>query len=247
MLWLGYHFLEIIDFLIVGIVILMIYRLLRKTQMMKVIIGITFIYLLSILFEEFKMMHSAGMLRLLSVILTLAVVFLFNLELRMMMKKIGAMAKMKKKEKKVVHDSIKRAVFAMSRKRIGALIIIDYEKSIPYISDDLIEIDAKCTNELLQTIFFPKTALHDGAVIIHDDKIAYAGCKLPLSGKKREGSEKYGTRHMAAIENSTNYEILVIVVSEETGDISISKNGNLIKIADEKEYDLYIKRLEEVN
>ena len=124
------------------------------------------------------------------------------------------------------------AATEMSKKRTGALIVLERDIKIQDIISTGIAIDSEVSPQLLCNIFVPNTPLHDGAVVISENKIAAAACMLPLSDDQGI-SKELGTRHRAAIGLSKQCDSLVVVVSEETGKISIAKDGTLI--ADVKE------------
>lgn len=219
-----------IDYFIIFSLIILFYRFIRKTEAMKIIVGIFIIFLLSLLASKIGLTSTAKILQYASEMLVVGVVFIFHPELRMTLRKIGGITDIKVKEEDSLVSNIQEAVFSLAKQKIGALIIFDTNKTLSYQAQDLTEIDAKCTKELLETIFFPNTSLHDGAVIIQDERIAYAGCKLPLSGKRREGLGHLGTRHLAAIENAEQFDLMAIVVSEETGNISIVTKSGIYRI-----------------
>ena len=122
---------------------------------------------------------------------------------------------------------ILRAAEYMANKRIGALIVIENEISLADIDGTGIRIDAICTGQLLINIFIDKTPLHDGAVVVRNDRITAASCILPLT--EREIGRELGTRHRAAVGISEITDADVVVVSEETGGISIANNGELYR------------------
>lgn len=223
-------FVYIIDLLIIVLIVLLFYRVIRKTDAMKIMVGIFIIFVMSLLAAQIGLEQTAQILKKASEMLILGVVFIFHPELRIALRKIGGITEIKINEENRFVSSIEEAVFSLSEKKIGALIILDHNKTLAYQAENLVEVDAKCSAELLETIFFPNTPLHDGAVLIHDDRVAYAGCKLPLSGKKREGLGHLGTRHLAAVENAETFDITAIVVSEETGNISIVTNEGLYRV-----------------
>lgn len=119
------------------------------------------------------------------------------------------------------------AVENMAASKTGALIVIEGNDSLDEIIKTGIRCNAQVTSEMLQTIFFPKTPLHDGAVIIRIDRIAAAGCVLPLTHQSLEADKRLGTRHRAAVGVSEEYDSMVVVVSEETGQISAARAGLL--------------------
>jgi diadenylate cyclase len=117
----------------------------------------------------------------------------------------------------------------LSKNKTGALIVIKKDDSLDDIEQTGVILDAKITSELFLNIFFVNTPLHDGAVIIDDDKIRAAGCILPLT-QKRSLNKKYGTRHRAGIGVSENSDALALIVSEERGAISVAHKGELKSI-----------------
>lgn len=123
-------------------------------------------------------------------------------------------------------EELARAVAEMAEKRIGALIVIVRQMPIDHLLEVGTEIDAKVTSELLNSIFLPYSPIHDGAVIIHNGKLTRAGCLLPLS-RNPDIAKSFGTRHRAALGLSEMADALVMVVSEETGKISLVHDGKI--------------------
>lgn len=131
-------------------------------------------------------------------------------------------------------DELSKGLHDLAERRIGALIVIIRQMSIDHLVQIGTEIDAKVTSELLTSIFLPYSPIHDGAVIIHKDKITSAGCILPLS-QNPDIAKRFGTRHRAALGISEQTDVLVMVVSEETGKISIVHEGKITYDADPAE------------
>lgn len=123
-------------------------------------------------------------------------------------------------------DPITQAVQLLSQRKIGALIAIEREIGMRALQDTGTRMNSAVSSELLATLFFPHTPLHDGGVIISGDRICAAGCLFPLS-QKTELSKTLGTRHRAAIGITEETDAIVVVVSEETGAVSIAYNGRL--------------------
>ncbi len=123
----------------------------------------------------------------------------------------------------------------MSKRRIGALITIQMDTGLEDYIETGIELNAEITGELLINIFIPNTPLHDGAVIIRDNKIAVAAAYLPLSESNLIPKE-LGTRHRAAVGISEVTDALTVVISEETGEVSITKNNELLRNMDQNDY-----------
>ncbi len=128
-------------------------------------------------------------------------------------------------------DELLKGLHELAERRIGALIVIIRQMSIDHLVQIGTEIDAKVTSELLNSIFLPYSPIHDGAVIIQREKITSAGCFLPLS-QNPDIAKSFGTRHRAALGISEQTDVLVLVVSEETGKISIVHEGKITYDAD---------------
>ena len=123
---------------------------------------------------------------------------------------------------------LERAVAVLSRNKIGALIVFELDTGLNDFIDTGIKLDGLVSSEILTNIFMPNTPLHDGAVIIRGNRVMAAGCILPLT-EDRSLSKELGTRHRAAIGLSELVDCLVVVVSEETGTVSIANGGNLTR------------------
>ncbi len=157
-----------------------------------------------------------------------SVVVVFQPEIRRALVKIGERTKVIKLtslEERTV-ERIVRACRFMSDRQIGALIVIERHQNVEDIIEGCVPIDAAVSVELIITIFHPTTPLHDGAIVIKGERIAFASCVLPLS-KTAKLPKKYGTRHRAAVGISEETDAVAVVVSEETGEISIAVEGNL--------------------
>lgn len=157
-----------------------------------------------------------------------AIVVVFQPEIRRALARIGERTKVIKfssVEERTV-ERIVRACRFMSDRQIGALIVVERYQNIEDIIEGCVYIDASISVELLITIFYPMTPLHDGAVVIRGERIAFASCVLPLS-KSADLPKKYGTRHRAALGISEESDAISIVVSEETGEISLAVEGRL--------------------
>ena len=131
-------------------------------------------------------------------------------------------------------DELSKGLNELAARQIGALIVIIRQMSLDHLVQVGTEIDAKVTSDLLNSIFLPYSPIHDGAVIIHKDKIISAGCILPLS-QNPDIAKSFGTRHRAALGISEQTDALVLVVSEETGKISIVHEGKITYDADPAE------------
>lgn len=224
------HVIEMVDYLIIALMCIGLYRVIRKTEALKIIIGIVIFFVIYYLANWLGLAYTASVFRKLSDIFAVGIVVIFYPELRLMLKKMGEFTKIQSKEDASVVAVVEEAVFSLSEKKTGALIVFDPSEVLAYQTDDMVKVDAVCTSALLETIFFANTALHDGAVIIQGERVAYAGCKLALSGKKREELGHLGTRHLAAVEAAETYGVIAVVVSEETGNISVATDKGIYRV-----------------
>jgi diadenylate cyclase len=164
-----------------------------------------------------------------------SLVVIFQPEIRKALSKLGQATKLtssKPLEERIV-ERIVRACAFMSERQIGALIVIERNQDLEPLLEGCVTIDAVVSVELLITIFDPLTPLHDGAVVIRGDRIAYASCVLPLS-KSSEIPKKYGTRHRAGLGISEESDAIAVMVSEETGEISVAVGGKFHRNLDQE-------------
>lgn len=162
-----------------------------------------------------------------------ALIVVFQPELRRAMERLGGgslkslfVAKVQEGDTERTIDQTVQACRTMSRQKVGALIVFEREHNLEEYFKTGTVLDAAVSTELLKNVFFPKAALHDGAVIIRNDRLSAAGCVLPLTDNANL-SRDLGTRHRAAIGISEHSDAVVVVVSEETGVISVAMAGNL--------------------
>lgn len=230
---------DILDVLIVAIIVYYFMTAIRGTravQLVKGIFVIVAIYMLSGLFN----MHTLNyILSALVQVAMFGVIVIFQPELRNLLEKvgrlkagqfIGAALNLSNPTEDLtgVITNISVAASQMAETRTGALIVIERMTRLGEYMNSGIVINADVSAELLKNIFTPNTPLHDGAVIIREDKIITAGCVLPLTANTNLASE-LGTRHRAALGLSETSDAVVVVVSEETGKISIAVNGSLTR------------------
>ncbi|WP_010248463.1 diadenylate cyclase CdaA [Acetivibrio cellulolyticus] len=227
----------IVDISIVSYVIYKMTKLVRETRAWQLIKGILFILIASKLSEVLGLRTISFILKMIIQYLAIALVVLFQPELRRGLEQIGR-SRFKNffnfedegytiKVKSDIEEIIK-AVFEMSKTFTGALIVIERETKIGEIINSGIQIDSNITSELLINIFTPNTPLHDGAVVIRGDKIKAAACFLPLT-ENPNLSKELGTRHRAALGISEVSDAIVVVASEESGKISVALNGGLTR------------------
>ena len=225
----------IIDIIIVTFLVVKVVKILKGSRAMQLLKGIIFLIIITGLSSFFKLniLHY-----ILSSIMTYGVILLiilFQPELRRALEQLGSnrINKYFGIEKDIViktKEDIYKIVIAaveLSKSRTGALIVLERDIKLKDIIISGVNMDSEISPQLLVNIFTPKTPLHDGAVIISNNKISAAACMLPLASDK-DIAKELGTRHRAAIGMSKESDAIVVVVSEETGKISIAKNGTLI-------------------
>ena len=237
--WIG-----LIQVLIVATVMWMFYKsFIQNTQserLVRGLLGLALLWVLSFALAWMGLDILAAFLHWVALFLSISLIVVFQPELRKFMALLGNIDGWrrvlkngggKRKDTKAL-DAIVSAVEFMSEKHTGALIVFPSMLDESAIEKKGVVIDAKISVELLLTIFFDKTPLHDGAMIIERDRIASAGAILPLS--QNNLNWKYGTRHRAALGLSEVSRAVVLVVSEESGDVSIAEKGKFTKYDDMK-------------
>lgn len=221
----------ILDILLVALILYLVYLLLKETRALRILYGI---FILAVIFFVGKFFQLAALNYVLQYLFTMIIVaipIVFQPELRAFLEKVGRaqiigdFANLKRKEIAQVIEEITGAVDILSHNKIGALIVLAQKTGLREYIETGTKLDASVTQDLILSIFTPKTPLHDGAVIISGDKIIAAGCTLPLSEERYNFT--IGTRHKAAIGLSQQSDAIIIVVSEERGSISLAYNGIL--------------------
>ncbi|MCX7678401.1 MAG: diadenylate cyclase CdaA [Spirochaetes bacterium] len=238
------YFRNVLDILIVAFIFYWIYSFLSNTRAIQLLRGFFVILLIGILSWVLMLDTVNWLITNLATSLVITVVVLFQPELRRLITQFGQrnwFAAALTGEEGFQLDELVNAVFSMSEERIGSLIVIERNTGLKSYIESGVVINAHVSEEIIRTIFFPNTPLHDGAIIIQGGRIAAAACYLPLSDSKQ--LKKYhGARHRAALGIAEETDALVIVTSEETGAISVMVNGRLfskIRNADLKNMILY--------
>ncbi|AME08808.1 MULTISPECIES: diadenylate cyclase CdaA [Gemella] len=226
---------HLLDILLVWVVVYKLLTLLKGTRGMQLVKGILIVIGLKIFFS---FIGFTTMTYIFDQVVTwgvLGIMIIFQPELRRALEYIGRVQlsnilnlniKKEKDNKADIISSIVETTRHMSRRRIGALLVLENYTGLDEYVESGIIINATVSNELIINIFIPNTPLHDGAMILNKDKIRAASCVLPLSDNRSIASS-YGTRHRAALGLSELTDAIVVVVSEETGKISVCQNGIL--------------------
>lgn len=231
---------DVIDIIIVAFVIYKLLGLIKQTRAEQLMKGVLLLVVATFLSGFFNL-HTLNWLLNGAVMLgAVAILVVFQPELRRALEYMGRskivkapLRRMDKEKGKQTTAHIVKAVEEFSRDQVGALIVFERETSLYDIAETGTIIDAELSEQLLGNIFYEGAPLHDGAVIIREDRVYAAGCVLPLT-RSNSISKDLGTRHRAGIGITENSDALVIIVSEETGIISMAKDGQLTRFLDIK-------------
>ncbi|MDD4375920.1 MAG: diadenylate cyclase CdaA [Clostridia bacterium] len=222
----------IIDITLVVFIAYYVFRLIKKTRAEQIVKGVLILFVLMVFSKILNLVILDFILTNIMTYGVLLFIVIFQPELRNAFEKLGRNKLVeifdfddKMKNKQIVAEIVK-AVEIMSLKRIGSIIVIEQSTKISDIIREGVDLSSKVSSELLQTIFIPRTPLHDGAVVIGENKIKAASCVLPLASENVV-PKNLGTRHRAAVGMSEVSDALVIVISEETGTISFVENGKM--------------------
>ncbi|HEB49256.1 MAG TPA: TIGR00159 family protein [Desulfobulbus sp.] len=228
------RWLDIIDILIVSYIIYRIILLIRGTRAVQMLLGIAVITVIYFISNKLDLLTLHWLLQTFLSSILLIIIIVFQRDIRRALTQVGK-TPFHKTLDMAVHDlnEIIKAATYMAKRRIGALIIIERETGLRDYVETGFHLDARLLNELLIAIFLPSSPMHDGGVIIHKGRIHSAGCLLPLS-QNPAIDKRYGTRHRAALGLSEETDALVIVVSEETQEISLVKHGEITTLHDEE-------------
>lgn len=224
---------DVVDILLVAFMIYYVILLIRDTKAYQAAVGLALIGVLYLLTVWGRLGVSNRIIRSFINYVIIAIIVLFQGEIRRFLTEIGSRTFRKPFALRSLQEKIEdlfQAIDYLSLKRIGALIAIEKEISLSTYADRGVRVDALLSKDLLVSIFFPHSPLHDGAVIIKGDQIVSAGCLLPLPATHKLRSPfQTRTRHLAAIGLSEETDAAVLVVSEETGTISLAIRGQLEK------------------
>lgn len=231
---------NLLDILVVWFVVYELIMLLRGTKAVQLFRGIIVIILIKLVSWYIGLGTVSWIMDQIINWGVIAVVIIFQPEIRRGLEHLGRGSIFVRNrheneaENKMI-DALDKAIQYMSKRRIGALITIQMDTGLDDYIETGIDLNAEITGELLINIFIPNTPLHDGAVIIKDNKIAVAAAYLPLSESNLIPKE-LGTRHRAAVGISEVTDALTIVISEETGEVSITKNNELLRDMNQDDY-----------
>jgi len=224
---------DYLDILLVAYVIYTLLPLIRTPNTMRIARAVLAVLVIAWLTGEMNLHTVNYILNQVLAVGILAVIILFQPELRRMLDRLGnvrlrsilGLSKSEQDLDPIISQTV-AACEVMSRERVGALIVFAREQRLEEYFKTGTQIDGQVSEQLLRNIFFPKASLHDGAMIIRDGRVAAAGCVLPLSDSNRLSAD-LGTRHRAGVGMSEASDAVVVIVSEETGTISVAVGGML--------------------
>lgn len=232
------HWRDGIEILVLAFCIYQLYRAFRATRGAQILVGLGLILVaLALVTEIFDFQVIGWIITRSAAVLAFALLVIFQPELRNGLARLGSsrLFSLSSKRRLAFVERLADAVVILSKKRIGALFAIQRGISLKEQLETGVVLDAHFTPELAMSVFFPKSPLHDGGMIIADDRVAGAACVFPVTEKEMK-DRSTGLRHRAAIGLTERTDAIAIVVSEETGSISISENGSLQRNLSEKQF-----------
>lgn len=229
---------DALDIILVAVIIYICIRIIRETRAMQLAKGLIFVAIVYGIVTLLNMEASSVIFRAIFSNILIILVILFGPEIRNILEQIGKGAT-SKSLKSIIHpgvavdiaeisdciEAVCKACANMSDQKIGALICFENDTLLGNVINSGTIMNAKASRELVENVFYPKSPLHDGAMVIRDGKIYSAGCILPLT--KKTISSSLGTRHRAGIGLTEESDAIAVIVSEETGAISVAKGGIL--------------------
>lgn len=224
---------DVLDILVVAFIFHQLMAIIRGTRSVQMVLGLIIVGLVYFMASMLDLVTLQWLLQTFLSSLFLIIVIVFQQDIRKALTQVGKspfQRNIDMAEKEL--DEIIRAVFYLSKRRIGALIVIERDTGLREFIESGYKLDAKLSKELLISIFMPVSPLHDGGVIIYKGRIQTAGSIMPLS-QNPYISKRFGTRHRAAIGLSEETDAVIIVVSEETQEISLVQHGALTAMHDE--------------
>jgi diadenylate cyclase len=236
--FIGDHWRDGIEILLLAFCIYQLYKTFRATRGAQILVGLLFILVvLALITRLFEFEVIGWIITRSAAVLAFALLVIFQPELRNGLARLGGsrIFSFSSKRRLAFVERLADAVVMLSKKRIGALFAIQRDISLKEQLETGVTLDAQFTPELAMSVFFPKSPLHDGGMIIADDRVAGAACVFPLTEREMQ-DRSTGLRHRAAIGLTERTDAMAIVVSEETGSISICENGKLERDLTEKQF-----------
>lgn len=236
--------LDIIDIALVSFIIYKLYNIIKGTIASQILLGLIFLLILSFVAQAADLRALSWLLELVRDTWVIAFIVVFQPELRRLLMALGKspfFTHFSKSNIDSVADILSEASFTMAQHQHGALMVLERKTGLSSIIERGTPVGAKVNKDLIRSIFFPRAALHDGAVIIRGDIIEAARCTLPLSSITSYDRQSLGMRHRAGLGISEQADVISIIVSEETGGISVAEDGKLIRGLSKDSLNKYLK------
>lgn len=233
----SFRWIDLLDILVVSYLVYRVLLLIRGTRAVQMLTGLGVLGLAFIASLRFELFTLNWLLAHFFNSMILIIIVLFQEDLRRALTHVGKnpfFAGARSEEEQAIVDEVSRAAMRMAKERIGALIVFERETGLKNFIETGAKIDAKVRGELLYSIFIPTSPIHDGAVIVSNGRIAAVGCFLSLT-KNPNVDKNLGTRHRAAIGLTEETDAIVILVSEETGQVHLVKSGRITTDLSEEE------------
>lgn len=228
----GFRLRDAIDIIVVALVLYRVFVLFKETRVLQMLLGLMGLMAASFVARYFELFSTSWLLDNFWSFWVLALIVLFQPELRRALAQLGqsrlfqGMTTAAREERGHLMDEVVKAADALASKRIGALMVLERSTGVGHYAELGVPLDARVSADLLVSLFLPYSPLHDGAAFIRGDRVAAAGCFLPLS-RTTDLGRAMGTRHRAALGLAEETDALVLVVSEETGRISLAVQGQM--------------------
>lgn len=223
-----FRWIDLVDITIVAFVIYRLMLLVKGTRAERMLWGLAVIVLVYFISQRMELFTLHWILSNFLSSIVIIVIVVFQRDIRRVLVHVGRTSFFGRGDgfKKGLFEELAKAAFQMAGKKIGALIVLEKDVGLRDYLDMGVEVDAKVSSEMLLSIFNPSSPVHDGAVIIRNARISRVGCFLPLTGDQ-EISASLGTRHRAALGLAEETDAVIIVVSEETGEVSLVTDGEI--------------------
>lgn len=247
--FINFGFIDILDIVMVAVIIYVLFRWIKGSSAMNIFVAILFLLIVRLIVVALGMKMMSSLMETVIDVGFISLIIIFQPELRQFLNRIGANSGISRRGRELIQrilgekgelmggqeaTEVAEACWAMGEQKTGALIVIPHKTSLDYIIQTGDEVDAIISKRLIMNIFFKNSPLHDGAMILGSKRIIAARCTLPITSRT-DIPASFGMRHKAAIGISEESDADVIVVSEETGNISFVRGGEVKKIEKRKE------------
>ncbi len=237
---------SILDIILVALIFYGLFYLIQGTRAVQLLRGILVVILLAIVASNvFRFTALSWLIRNSIPALLISIPVIFQPELRRALERLGrpgALLQRRSSATAATINAVAHSASELAKRQFGALIVLEGSTGLQDFADTGVELDARLSTPLLLSIFFKNSALHDGAIIVRDDRIIAAACMLPLS-ESLTLDRDLGTRHRAAVGVTEGTDAIAVVVSEETSAVSVAYNGRLVRRIDEGELNRLLHRL----